>query len=184
MRVQEGWKEETKRLRAIALGCGLKEEMKWGKPCFTLDGKNVVLIQGFKESCALLFFKGSLLKDAGKILKAPGEDSQSSRWVKFTSWGEIDEMEGLLKAYIDEAIQLEKSGAKVKLKKIEERALPPELETRFRKDAALKKAFRGLTPGRQRQYLLFFSGAKQVQTREARIEKWIPAILKGKGMMD
>lgn len=131
-----------------------------------------------------MFFKGSLLKDAGKILKAPGENSQSSRWVKFTSWGEIDEMQELLDAYIAEAIQLEKSGAKVTLKKIEEHALPPELETRFRKSAALKKAFRALTPGRQRQYLLHFSTAKQVKTREARIEKWLPQILAGKGMMD
>ena len=178
------WKEESKRLRELALACGLEHQIKWAKPCFTLDDKNIVLVQPFKQACALMFFKGSLMKDPKKILTSPGENSQSSRWVKFTSVGEIDEMEPILTAYIREAIAIETSGLKVKLKPIEDRPLPAELDQKFKSQPALKKAFRALTPGRQRAYLLFFSAPKQSKTRTARIEKYVPQILAGKGMND
>ena len=171
-------------LREIALACDLDEEMKWGKPCFTLEGKNIVIIQRLKESCALMFFKGVLLRDAKKLLQAPGENSQSSRWIKFASAEEIARMEKTVKAYIREAIELEKAGAKVKLKTTAELGIPEELQNELDKNPAFMTAFRALTPGRQRAYSIYISQAKQSATREARVEKCMPQILMGKGLND
>lgn len=178
------WQAESVKLREIALGCRLTEELKWGKPCYTLEGKNIVLIQGFKEYCALLFFKGALLKDAKGILVRPGENSQSSRQVRFTDSKQVVKLESALKAYIREAIEAEKSGSKVKLKKTAEFEVPEELRNKFDEMPALKAAFDALTPGRQRAYLLYFSGAKQSKTRASRVEKCMPQILDGKGLND
>ena len=178
------WREEFEKLRAISLASGLTEELKWGKPCYTFETTNVLIIQGFKEYCALMFCKGSLLKDAKRILKAPGENSQAARQARFTTVGEIVALERTLKAYIQEAIAAEKGGLKVAYKKITEHKLPAELQTAFEKDPTFKAAFRALTPGRQRGYLLHFSGAKQSATRMARIEKCAPQILQGKGLND
>lgn len=181
---QENWQKESKALRKIALDCGLTEELKWGKPCYTFENSNIVIIQGFKESCGLLFFKGVLLKDPKKILKKQGENSQSARDVRFASVQEITKNEATLKAYIREAIKLEQSGAKVKLKKITDHKVPEELQKVFVKSATFKKAFQSLTPGRQRAYLLHFSSPKQSATRESRIEKCKKQILAGKGLND
>jgi uncharacterized protein YdeI (YjbR/CyaY-like superfamily) len=179
------WYDETEMLREIALSCGLNEEMKWAKPCFTLDnGKNIVLIQGFKETCALMFFNGVLLPDPKGLLTAPGANSRVTRWIKFTSLEEIARLKRTLKAYIFESIEIHKKGAKVNLKASTEIELPKELEARLNKDPRLKKAFRALTPGRQRAYSIFISQAKQTVTREARVEKFVPRILAGKGMND
>lgn len=178
------WREEFERLRRIILNSGLDEDLKWGQPCYSFEDGNVVLIHGFKEYCALLFFKGALMKDPRRILIQQTENVQSARQIRFTSAGQIAGMEPLLKAYIHEAIAVEKSGLKVNLKKTSEFKMPGEFRTRLKKMPALKKAFAALTPGRQRGYLLYFSGAKQAKTREARIEKCVSRILKGEGLQD
>lgn len=178
------WKSESEKLRAIILDCGLTEELRWGKPSYTHEGSNIVLIHGFKEYCAVLFFKGVLLKDPKGILIQQTENVQSARQIRFTNLREIVEMEPTIKAYIKEAIEVEKAGLKVKLKKTSDFKVPEEFKSKLDKMPALKKAFAGLTPGRQRGYLFYFSAAKQSKTREARVEKWMPQILKGKGMDD
>jgi len=179
----EEWREETKKLRKIALGCGLSEELKWGKPCYMLQETNILIIQGFKAYCALMFCQGALLKDPHGLLKKPGEHTQGARQLRFTSAREIAELEPIVKAYINESIAAEKAGLKVVYKTTPE-PMPAELQKQLDEVAAFKKAFEGLTPGRQRAYILYFSAAKQSQTRDARIEKFRPKILKGKGLMD
>ena len=178
------WQKEYRLLREIALDCGLNEELKWGQPCYTFQKKNIVLIHGFKEYCAYLFFKGALLKDDAHILIQQTEHVQSPRQVRFTNVKEIAKLQKTLKAYIHEAIEVEKAGLKVKLKKTSEYPIPEEFQNRLDKNKALKTAFNALTPGRQRGYLFYFSQAKQTQTRESRIEKYIPQILEGKGLND
>ncbi len=180
----EKWKAESEKLRAIILDCGLTEELRWGKPCYTSQESNIVLIHGFKGYCALLFFKGALLKDPEGILVQQTENVQAARQVRFTSVREIVEMTPILKAYIKEAIGAEKAGLKVKLKKTSEFKMADEFRIKLDNTPALKKAFEALTPGRQRGYLLYFSAAKQSKTRESRIEKYMPRILKGKGLDD
>jgi uncharacterized protein YdeI (YjbR/CyaY-like superfamily) len=180
----EKWKKEVAKLRSIALDSGLTEELKWGCPCYTLGKSNIVLIHDFKEYCAFLFFKGSLLKDKSAILIQQTKNVQAARQIRFTNAKEITELAPILKAYIKEAIEIEKKGLKVELKKTTEYSVPEEFQTKLDKNAKLKKAFYALTPGRQRGYLLYFSSAKQAKTREARIEKYIPQILKGKGVDD
>jgi len=183
IRKSKKWQEELKALRAIILVCPLTEEVKWRVPCYTLDGKNVVLINGFKEFCALSFVKGALLKDEKGILQKIGQ-AQAGRWIKLTSARQIAEMKSVLKAYILEAIEVEKSGAKVKMKETSDFPMAEELKSKLDEDASLKKAFEALTPGRQRGYLLYFSGAKQSKTRAERVAKCVPAILRGKGLDD
>ena len=178
------WQEEYDRLRMIVLDCGLTEELKWGCPCYTFENSNIVLIHGFKEYCAFLFFKGALLKDAKGILVQQTENVQAARQIRFTHVEEITDMEAILKAYIKEAIKVEKAGVKVPLKKVSEFKMPEEFQNVLDGTPALKKAFHALTPGRQRGYLLYFSSAKQSKTRESRIEKSLPKILKGKGLDD
>jgi uncharacterized protein YdeI (YjbR/CyaY-like superfamily) len=178
------WREEFEALRKIVLACQLTEELKWGQPCYTFQDKNIVLIHGFKEYCALLFMKGALLKDAKGILIQQTENVQAARQIRFTSVRQIIELKPVLKAYIREAIEVERAGLKVKLKKTSEFTVPEEFQAKLNKLPALKKAFAALTPGRQRGYLLHFSGAKQSKTRESRVEKCIPQILKGKGLED
>lgn len=178
------WQKEYKQLRAIALDCGLTEELKWGVPCCTYQGANVVLIHGFKEYCAYLFHKGVLLSDADGILIQQTENVQSARQIRFTDVKEIMKMKATLKAYIYEAIEVEKAGLKVKLKKTKEYTIPEEFQEQLDKDANLKTAFEALTPGRQRGYLLHFSQPKQSKTRVSRIEKATPQILDGKGLND
>lgn len=178
------WQEELEKLREIALDCGLMEELKWGVPCYTFENGNIVLIHAFKEYCAYLFFKGALLKDQKRILIRQTENVQSSRQVRFTSPGEITKLASTLKTYIYEAIEVEKAGLKVTLKKTSEFKMPVEFKTKLDKTPSLKKAFYALTPGRQRAYLLHFSAAKQAKTRESRIEKHIPHIMKGIGLND
>jgi len=178
------WQEEYDRLRTIVLDCGLTEELKWGCPCYTFEGSNVVLIHGFKEYCALLFMKGALLKDAKGILIQQTENVQVARQIRFTDIEEIVHLEATLKSYIKEAIKLEKAGVKAPMKKTSEFKMPVEFKNVLDETPALKKAFNALTPGRQRGYLLYFSSAKQAKTREARIEKYMPRILKGKGLED
>jgi len=178
------WKEEINILRDIILSSGLNEELKWGCPCYTLEDKNIILIHVFKEYCAVLFFKGALLKDQENILIQQTKNVQSGRQMRFISLAEVKEMKPLLKAYIKEAINAEKAGLKIEFKKTAEYDMPEEFQIRLDEDAALKKAFYSLTPGRQRGYLLYFSAAKQSKTREARVEKYIIHILNGKGMDD
>ncbi|WP_417600454.1 YdeI/OmpD-associated family protein [Owenweeksia hongkongensis] len=178
------WQEEYQKLRTIVLDCGLTEELKWGVPCYTLNGNNVVLIHGFKEYCALLFHKGALLKDTEDILIQQTENVQAARQLRFTTLEEILELEPTIKAYIHEAIEVEKAGLKVELKKTREFDMPEEFKTALEEDPELKDAFKALTPGRQRGYLLHFSGAKQSKTRVSRIEKATPDILAGKGLND
>jgi uncharacterized protein YdeI (YjbR/CyaY-like superfamily) len=178
------WKAESEKLREIILDCGLDEELKWGKPCYAFEGANVVLIHGFKQYCAILFMKGALLKDPKRILVQQTENVQVARQIRFTSLKEILKLEPAIKAYVKEAIAVEKSGAEVTLKKTSEFKMPEEFESKLKQMPALKKAFEGLTPGRQRGYLLYFSGAKQSATRTARVEKCTPQILKGKGLDD
>lgn len=178
------WQEEITALRAIVLGCGLNEELKWGCPCYTFQNSNIVLIHVFKEYCALLFFKGVLLKDTQKILIQQTKNVQVARQIRFTGIKEIVKQKAQLKAYIYEAIEVEKAGLKVELKKTAAFNTPEEFQNRLKKNAALKKAFDALTPGRQRAYLLYFDAAKQSKTRESRIEKSIPDILAGKGIND
>lgn len=178
------WREEFEKLREIALGCGLEEELKWGQPCYMAEGANIVLIHGFKEYCAYLFFKGALLKDPKGILIQQTENVQSGRQIRFTGLVEIVKLEKTLKAYIREAVEVEKAGLKVELKKTTDYAVPEEFRARLDSDRALKAAFEGLTPGRQRAYLFHFGQAKQSKTREARIEKCIPKIMDGLGLDD
>lgn len=178
------WQEEFEQLRVIVLDTGLNEELKWGQPCYTFQKSNVVLIHGFKEYCALLFFKGALLADPNSILIKQTAHVQGPRQIRFTSVGEIMEMAPILKAYIYEAIEVEKAGLKVELKKTEDFAMAAEFQYKLDKIPALKAAFEALTPGRQRGYMLYFSQAKQSKTREARVEKYIPHILNGKGIDD
>lgn len=175
------WQEEIRVLRTIALGCGLTEELKWGVPCYTLGKTNIVLIHTFKEYCAFLFFKGALLKDDESILIQQTENVQSARQVRFTNLKEIVELKSVLKAYIHEAIEVEKSGLKVAFKKHTELTFPEEFQTRLDEDRELKDAFEALTPGRQRAYNLYFTAPKQSKTRASRVEKSIPMILDGKG---
>ncbi len=180
----EKWQEEINKLRVILLDCGLTEELKWGVPCYALRKRNIVLIHVFKEYCALLFFKGALLKDPNGILIQQTENVQAARQIRFTGVDEIVEMKAILKAYVHEAIEVEKAGLKVPLKKTREFDVPEEFQSKLDKMPALEEAFKALTPGRQRAYLLYFSQAKQAKTREARIEKYIPQILDGKGLDD
>ncbi len=178
------WREEFEKLRIIILDCGLTEELKWGQACYTFEKSNIVLIHGFKEYCALLFFKGALLRDDKSILIQQTENVQAARQIRFTTIREISKMEKIVKAYIYEAIEVEKAGLKVELKKTVEFAMPKEFQRVLNENKALKTAFYALTPGRQRAYLLHFSQPKQSKTRESRVEKWIQQILNGKGLND
>ena len=178
------WQKEYEKLRKIILDCGLIEELKWGCPCYTFENTNIVLIHGFKEYCALLFFKGALLNDPNGILIQQTKNVQSARQIRFTNAREIVKMEKILKAYVYEAIEAERAGLKVKLKKTSEFKIPEEFQKRLDKSTALKKAFDALTPGRQRAYIFYFSQAKQSKTREARVEKYLKQILNGKGIDD
>ena len=178
------WREEFKQLRAIVLDCGLTEEMKWGCPCYTFEKSNIVLIHGFKEYCALLFFKGALLKDPQGVLIQQTKNVQSARQIRFANVKEIAKLKPVLKAYVREAIDVEKAGLKVNLKKTSDFPVPEEFQSKLNETSALKTAFQALTPGRQRAYLHFFSQPKQSKTREARIQKSMPQILKGKGLND
>jgi uncharacterized protein YdeI (YjbR/CyaY-like superfamily) len=178
------WQEEFKKLRTILLDSELTEDFKWGGPCYTLQGKNVVIINGLKESCALAFFKGALLKDVHGVLTRPGQHSQSARWFKFASVREIAEMRSILKAYIREAIEVEKSGKKLKMRKTSDLKFPEELQIMLDEFPDFKAAFDRLTPGRQRAYIYHFSAPKQSKTRESRVQKYMPQILQGKGLLD
>lgn len=180
----EKWQEEIKKLRTIVLACELNEEVKWGSPCYTFHKTNIVLIHVFKEYCALLFFKGALLQDTHHILIQQTENVQAARQIRFTNLQDIIEQSAILKAYIYEAIEVEKAGLKVELKKTKEYPIPEEFQNKLDQMPSLKKAFEALTPGRQRGYLLYFADAKQVKTREARIEKYTQQILDGKGLED
>src|SRR5207249_6097916 len=184
LRRAKKWQKEMEKLRRISLGCGLTEELKWGKPCYTFQNSNIVLIHGFKEYCALLFFKGALLKDAKGILIQQTKNVQAARQIRFTNVREIVKMKPILKAYIHEAIEVEKAGLKVKLKKTSEFNIPEEFQKKLDEKPALKKAFYALTPGRQRGYLFYFSQPKQSKTRESRVEKHMRQILNGKGLID
>jgi len=178
------WQEEFAALRAIALDCGLMEEVKWGNPCFTFEDRNIVLIHGFKEYYALLFFKGALMKDPEGILIQQTKNVQAPRQIRFAALDEIAARKTILRAYILEAVEVEKSGLKAKRKTTEDFPVPAEFKIRLERMPAVKSAFEALTPGRQRAYLLHFAGAKQSKTRESRIEKCIPRILQGKGLDD
>jgi uncharacterized protein YdeI (YjbR/CyaY-like superfamily) len=184
VRKNKNWQKELDTLRKIILTTPLTEEVKWRVPCYTFEEHNVVFLGAFKEWCGLSFVKGVLLKDAKRILKAPGPNSQSTRLVRFTDVRKIVAMGSTLKAYIREAIAVEKAGVKVKLKKITEHKIPEELQKKLDESSVLEKAFRALSPGRQRAYMLYFSGAKQAKTREARVEKHLKRILSGKGLDD
>ncbi len=183
LRKVKRWQKESEKLRMILLDCPLTEELKWGEPCYTSQGKNIVLIGGFKEYCTLLFFKGALLSDAHGILVAPGK-TQAARQIRFTSLQEIVAMETVLKTYVYEAIELEKAGLKVVLKRHSEYIIPEELQKKLDKMPALKRAFDALTPGRQRAYMFHISKPKQSKTRESRAEKCMQQILDGKGLND
>ncbi|HBG74946.1 MAG: hypothetical protein A2X25_07405 [Chloroflexi bacterium GWB2_49_20] len=178
------WQEELEKLRMIVLDCQLTEELKWGVPCYTFQKSNIVLIHVFKEYCALLFIKGALLNDANGILITQTENVQAARQVRFANVQEIVEMETILKAYIYEAIEVEKAGLKVNYKKATEFSIPEELQNKLDEIPALKTAFDALTPGRQRAYILYFSAPKQSKTRESRVEKSMQQILNGKGLND
>ena len=178
------WQKEYEKLRMIVLDCDLMEELKWGCPCYTYEKKNIVLIHGFKDYCALLFFKGALLNDPNDILIQQTKNVQSARQIRFTDAKEIQKLEKVLKAYVYEAIEVEKIGLKVKMKKTSGFKIPEEFQKQLDKKAALKKAFEALTPGRQRTYIFYFSQAKQSKTREQRIEKYLKHILAGKGLDD
>ncbi len=178
------WQKEIEQLRKIVLDCGLNEELKWGCPCYTLEKKNIVLIHVFKEYCAVLFFTGALLKDPDNILIQQTEHVQAARQARFTSVKDITKAKQSLKACIHEAIEVEKSGLKVPLKKTRQFDMPEEFEKELRRNPELKRAFKALTPGRQRGYLLYFSTPKQSKTRVARIEKYTPVILDGRGLND
>ncbi|RKR85388.1 uncharacterized protein YdeI (YjbR/CyaY-like superfamily) [Mucilaginibacter gracilis] len=181
---EKKWPQEINQLRAIVLDCGLIEELKWGCPCYTLQKSNIVLIHVFKEYCALLFFKGALLNNTDGVLIQQTQNVQAARQIRFTNAGQIIEMEAVLKATIDEAIEVEKAGLKVTLKKSAELVFPEEFQNKLNQHHHLKTAFESLTPGRQRAYNLYFSAPKQAKTRESRVEKCIPQILDGKGLND
>ena len=178
------WQKEYEKLRTIILDCGLIEELKWGCPCYTFQNTNIVLIHGFKEYCAVLFFKGALLNDPNGILIQQTKNVQSARQIRFTNVREIVKMEKILKAYVYEAIEVERVGLKVKLKKTSDFKIPEEFQKKLNKSSALKTAFNALTPGRQRQYIFYFSQPKQSKTRESRVEKYTKQILGGKGLND
>jgi len=178
------WQAEYEKLRTIALDCGITEELKWGVPCYTVNNSNVVLIHGFKEYCALLFHKGVLLKDTHNILIQQTENVQAARQMRFTNLTQIEELEGIIKSYIFEAVEVEKSGIKVPMNKTKEFEVAEEFRQKLDTMPELKLAFEALTPGRQRGYLLHFGQPKQAKTREARVEKSIEAILNGKGLDD
>lgn len=178
------WQEAYAELRNLLLDCKLTEELKWGCPCYTNGNSNIVLIHGFKEYCALLFMQGALLKDPQKILVQQTKNVQAARQIRFTSAEEIWKNRAVIKSYVKEAIQLDKAGAKVELKKTTAFEVPSEFKKAMQQMPELKKAFQSLTPGRQRGYLLYFASAKQAKTREARIEKYIPKIMDGKGLED
>ena len=178
------WQEEMTKLRQIALDCHLTEDIKWGKPCYTYNDSNVIIIHGFKEYCALLFLKGALLADSEKILLQQTENVQAARQIRFTNLQDIVKLENAIKAYIFEAIEVEKAGLKVELKKTSEYNLPEEFQQKLEQMPELRTAFEALTPGRQRAYIFYFSQAKQSKTRETRIENYIPKILSGKGLDD
>jgi uncharacterized protein YdeI (YjbR/CyaY-like superfamily) len=178
------WQKEYEKLRTIVLDCGLIEELKWGCPCYSYQKKNIVLIHVFKEYCAVLFFKGALLNDANGILIQQTKNVQSARQVRFTNLQEIVNMKPILKTYIYEAIEVERAGLKVKLKRTSDFKIPGEFQKKLDKSSALKKAFDALTPGRQRAYIFYFSQPKQSKTRESRIEKYMKQILNGKGLDD
>jgi uncharacterized protein YdeI (YjbR/CyaY-like superfamily) len=178
------WQKEIEKLRTIALDCGLTEELKWGCPCYLFEKRNIVLIHVFKEYCAFLFFKGSLLKDTDGLLIQQTKNVQVARQIRFTNVREVVKLAPTLKTYIYQAIEVEKAGVKVKLKKSTEFDVAEEFQKKLDKVRGLKTAFHALTPGRQRGYLLHFSAPKQSKTREARVEKCIPSILKGKGLND
>lgn len=181
---QKRWKEESKLLRKICLECGLEEDFKWMHPCYTFQGKNIVLIHGFKEYCALLFHKGALLKDTDNILIQQTENVQAARQIRFTNKKEIVDLEEIIKVYIYEAVEVEKAGLEVQMKKTSEFNMPDEFREALENDHELESAFQALTPGRQRGYLLYFSQAKQSKTRKSRIEKYIPKIFERKGLND
>jgi uncharacterized protein YdeI (YjbR/CyaY-like superfamily) len=180
----KNWREEQEKLRTICLDCGLAEELKWGKPCYTFQEHNIVVIQGFKEYCALLFLKGYLLNDPDGILIKTGENTVVGRQVRFHSVAEIVKMETILKAYIYQAIEVEKAGVKVDVTKKTEFPIPEEFQKKLDENQTLKTAFNALTPGRQRGYIFHFSQPKQSKTRESRVEKYMQQILDGKGLMD
>jgi uncharacterized protein YdeI (YjbR/CyaY-like superfamily) len=178
------WQEELAALRSILLEGGLTEELKWGKPCYTVEGANVVLIMPLKETCALLFTKGALLEDPKSLLIQPGENSQSARQMRFTSVAEITKLKTTLKSYIKRAVEAEKSGLKIEFNKSSDLVYPKEFQDELDRNSALREAFHALTPGRQRQYHILFTGAKQSATRQSRVEKAIPLILDGMGLND
>lgn len=178
------WHKEFEKLRAIALSTELIEDLKWGCPCYTFEGKNIFLIHGFKEYCALLFFKGALMKDPDQILIQQSDNVQAARQIRFNDVQQINDLEEIIRAYMFEAVEIEESGAKVKMKKTKEFEMVDEFKNKLDESPELKEAFESLTPGRQRAYLLHFSSAKQSKTREARIEKYIPQILNGQGLND
>jgi uncharacterized protein YdeI (YjbR/CyaY-like superfamily) len=184
LRDAKTWRKEIEQLRAILLSCQLTEELKWGKPCYTFQESNVVIILPLKNYCTLLFCKGALLKDPGGILIKAGENTQAARQIRLTTLSEITAKAAILKSYIYRAIEVGKAGLEVVYKKITEFALPAELQKQLEKNPALKTAFHALTPGRQRGYIIYFSGAKQAKTRDSRIEKCVPQILQGKGLND
>ncbi len=181
---EKKWRAEFEKLREILLGTGLDEELKWGKPCYALDGKNVALIHGFKEYCAILFNKGALLKDPKKVLIQQTKNVQAARQIRFASVLEVNKLEKTLKAYLREAIANERAGRKVQMKTTEDYEMPEELESRLASNAKLKTAFAKLTPGRQRAYIYYISQAKLAKTRAARVQKNIPRILEGLGLDD
>lgn len=180
----KAWQEEVARLREILLGCDLVEELKWGKPTYRAEGANIVLIMPLKETCTLLFTKGALITDAKDLLVQPGENSQSARQMRFTSAAQITKLKATIRGYVRQAVELEKSGAKVEFRKSTDLVYPKEFQDKLDRNSALREAFLKLTPGRQRQYHLHFTGAKQSATRESRVEKAIPLILDGLGLND
>jgi uncharacterized protein YdeI (YjbR/CyaY-like superfamily) len=181
LRQAKTWPGEMKKLRMILLRFPLIEEFKWGKPCYSFGKSNVVILIPLKDSCALMFCKGALLKDAAGLLLKPGENTQAGRWIKFTSGREITDKKAILEAYLEEAIEAEKAGLKVKYKRTSDYSVPEELQKKWRENPSFKKAFAALTPGRQRGYFLYFSAPKQSKTRESRIEKSREKIVRGKG---
>ena len=184
LREADPWREEFEKLRMIILDCGLTEELRWGKPCYSFQNSNVVLIHGFKEYCALLFMKGALLRDAKGIMVQQTENVQAARQIRFTNVQEIVKLEPVLKAYVKQAIEVEKAGLKVEYKKTSDFKVPEEFQRKLHENPALRTAFETLTPGRQRGYLLYFSAPKQSKTRESRVEKCIPLIFDGMGLND
>lgn len=185
-RIEESkrWRREFEKLRAIVLECGLTEELKWQEPCYTFEGANIVLLHGFNDYCALLFFKGALMKDLQGILIQQTENVQAGRQIRFTTLQEIVRMEAVIKQYVQEAVEVEKAGLKIVHRTTEDYEIPDELQDAFNRDPAFRNAFEALTPGRQRGYILHFSAPKLSKTREARIQKWTDAIFDGIGLRD